>query len=383
MDKRKILFVNDEMHMGGVAKVLNTLMEYIPKDRYDIDLLVLHKEGMLLDEIPEGVTVLGGTPFFDTVDLSLHTLIKNRDYPKIVSKLRLLFYMKTGLIKGKIRKERAKILTKQYDVEMAAKEGFCTIFTAYGDSKRKINWVLTDYSVKNYSANHMALVKQALRNIDLNIADSNQALVAYQTVFRVQNGVTIHNLMDLSILEKAEHMEDCSIEQNGLPNVISVARMHPQKGIDRLLYACEAALKEGLKHNLYIVGGGELSNEMEELAKNLNLDNVHFLGYKKNPYVDVKQCDLFVLSSLYEGFATVINESLILGTPVLTTKVSGCEEQITQPEHGWIVENNQQALNKGYIEALRNSDDLKEKKRLLQYYEYDNNAVLNEFLEVL
>ena len=52
-DKIKILFVNDEMRMGGVARVLNTLMAALPKDRYEIDLLILHKEGMLLEEIPE------------------------------------------------------------------------------------------------------------------------------------------------------------------------------------------------------------------------------------------------------------------------------------------------------------------------------------------
>ena len=40
--KRKILFVNDEMRMGGVARVLNTLMTYLDKDKYEIDLLVLH-----------------------------------------------------------------------------------------------------------------------------------------------------------------------------------------------------------------------------------------------------------------------------------------------------------------------------------------------------
>ena len=201
-DKKKILFVNDEMRMGGVARVLNTLMLSLPKDKYEVDLLVLHKQGMLLDEVPEGIHVIEGTTFFRPVDESLEFLVKGGHVFETLRKLRLLFYMKTGLIKSKIKKERKKILHKKYDVEVAAKEGFCTIFTAYGDSLRKINWVLTDYSVCNYSKNHMGLVKDALRYIDLNIADSNQALIAYETVFRVQNGIAIHNLMDTSILEK-------------------------------------------------------------------------------------------------------------------------------------------------------------------------------------
>ena len=382
-DKKKILFVNDEMRMGGVARVLNTLMANLPKDKYEIDLLILHKQGMLLDEIPEGINIIEGTTFFRPVDESLDALVKGFHVFETWRKLRLLFYMKTGLIKGKIKKERKKILNKTYDVEVAAKEGFCTIFTAYGDSKRKINWVLTDYSVCNYSKNHMGLVKDALRYIDLNIADSNQALIAYETVFRVQNGIAIHNLMDTSILEKGLQETHTNIINKDTINLIDVARLHPQKGIDRLIKASTTVYNEGLKHDLYLIGGGELEDELKELTSSLNATHIHFLGFQKNPYRDIAECDLFVLSSLYEGFATIINESLIVGTPVLTTRVSGCEEQITDSSYGWIVENSEEALTNGLRTALKDKAKLKEMKHELSKYKYDNEGILKEFMNVL
>lgn len=382
-DKKKILFVNDEMRMGGVARVLNTLMANLPKDKYEIDLLILHKQGMLLDEIPEGINIIEGTTFFRPVDESLDALVKGFHVFETWRKLRLLFYMKTGLIKGKIKKERKKILNKTYDVEVAAKEGFCTIFTAYGDSKRKINWVLTDYSVCNYSKNHMGLVKDALRYIDLNIADSNQALIAYETVFRVQNGIAIHNLMDTSILENGLQETHTNIINKDTINLIDVARLHPQKGIDRLIKASTTVYNEGLKHDLYLIGGGELEDELKELTSSLNATHIHFLGFQKNPYRDIAECDLFVLSSLYEGFATIINESLIVGTPVLTTRVSGCEEQITDSSYGWIVENSEEALTNGLRTALKDKAKLKEMKHELSKYKYDNEGILKEFMNVL
>ena len=382
-DKKKILFVNDEMRMGGVARVLNTLMANLPKDKYEIDLLILHKQGMLLDEIPEGINIIEGTTFFRPVDESLDALVKGFHVFETCRKLRLLFYMKTGLIKGKIKKERKKILNKTYDVEVAAKEGFCTIFTAYGDSKRKINWVLTDYSVCNYSKNHMGLVKDALRYIDLNIADSNQALIAYETVFRVQNGIAIHNLMDTSILENGLQETHTNIINKDTINLIDVARLHPQKGIDRLIKASTTVYNEGLKHDLYLIGGGELEDELKELTVSLNATHIHFLGFQKNPYRDIAECDLFVLSSLYEGFATIINESLIVGTPVLTTRVSGCEEQITDSSYGWIVENSEEALTNGLRTALKDKAKLKEMKHELSKYKYDNEGILKEFMNVL
>lgn len=382
-DKKKILFVNDEMRMGGVARVLNTLMASLPKDQYEVDLLVLHKEGMLLGEIPEGVTVYEGTPFFDTVDESLKQLFAAKDTNKIRSKIRLLTYMKTGFIRQKIREERKKILTKQYDVEVAAKEGFCTIFTAYGDSKKKINWVLTDYSVKNYSKNHMRLVKSALKHIDLNIADSKQALIAYQTVFRVQNGIAIHNLMDESIFEKAKQNLKSDIIPSKVPNVLSVARFHPQKGLERLIEASCASYESGRIHNLYLIGGGELEESLRRQVKEHHAKHIYFLGYKKNPYIDMANADLFALSSHYEGFATVINESLMLGTPVLTTRVSGCDEQITSSEHGWITDNNQEAFTEGLKKALKDIELLQDmKQKLKETYRYDNEAILKQFMEV-
>lgn len=382
-DKKKILFVNDEMRMGGVARVLNTLMASLPKDKYEVDLLILHKQGMLLDEIPEGINIIEGTTFFRPVDESLDALVKGFHVFETFRKLRLLFFMKTGLIKGKIKRERKKILTKKYDVEVAAKEGFCTIFTAYGDSSRKINWVLTDYSVCNYSKNHMGLVKDALRYIDLNIADSNQALIAYETVFRVQNGIAIHNLMDTSNLEKGLLETHTNIVNKDTINLIDVARLHPQKGIDRLIKASSKIYNEGYKHDLYLVGGGELEDELKELASSLHANHIHFLGFQKNPYRDIAECDLFVLSSLYEGFATIINESLIVGTPVLTTRVSGCEEQITSPDYGWIVENSDEALVEGLRTALKDTKKLKEMKQKLANYRYDNEGILKEFMDVL
>ena len=378
--KKRILFVNDEMEMGGVARVLNTLMANLPNDKYEIDCLVLHKTGLLLNEIPTNVKVISGTKFFETVDQPLIELIKNMDVPLIFSKLRLLLFMKTGLIKERIKKEREELDQNPYDIEVAAKEGFCTIFTAFGKSKKKINWVLTDYSVCNYSKRHMKLVKESLEYIDLNIADSKQAIEAYKKVFKIDNGISIHNLMDVDRVKR--DMQENKIDISEGINIVSVARFHFQKSIDRLINAHKYVLDKGIHHNLYLVGGGELENKLRKQVADLNLTTVHFLGYMKNPYGLINQCDLFVLSSLYEGFATVINESLIAQTPVLSTLVSGVDEQIIDSNYGYIVDNNQEALNEGLYNALKDYDKLKYMKEYLKDYHYPNEKILEEFIEV-
>ena len=113
------------------------------------------------------------------------------------------------------------------------------------------------------------------------------------------------------------------------------------------------------------------------------MENVVFLGYRQHPYAAMAKADLYVSSSLYEGFATVISESLIVGTPVLATEVSGAREQITKPEHGWVVENSQKGLTEGLKTALSSIGDLKDMKFFLKDYTYPNEEILKEFMEVL
>ncbi|MDO4499723.1 MAG: glycosyltransferase [Erysipelotrichaceae bacterium] len=373
--KKKILFVNDEMTMGGVARILNTFLKMIDKEKYEVDLLVLHKRGELLAEIPDGINVIGGSDFFNAIDIPLKQCKGNI----LLSKLRLLFYMKTGLIKNKIAKERKKILNKHYDIEFSAKEGFCTIFTGYGDSDKKVNWVQVDYKESNYSSNHMGLVKDALSHIDMNIACSEKVMESYKELFGVKRICVIHNLVDeerirnLSLQAKTIETEDKKI------NLITVARFHRQKAVDRLINI-QAKLKD--YYSLIIIGDGELREELYELAKSKGVyDDIKWLGIRSNPYPDVRECDLFVMSSLYEGYPTMTVESLISDTPVLTTRVAGVNEQINDT-NGWIVENSEEALYEKLNELKNSKDLLRQMKNDLFNYHYDNESILNRYYEI-
>ena len=374
--KKKILFVNDEMTMGGVARILNTFLNKIDRERYDVDVLILHKRGELLSEIPGGINVIGGTSFFKTVDIPL----KNCKLNNIFSKLRLVIYMKSGLIKNKIAKERQKILDKHYDIEFSAKEGFCTIFNAYGDSDKKINWVQVDYKESNYSVNHMKLVKDALKHIDMNIACSEKVMNSYKELFGIERICVVNNLMDdqriynLSLEPKTINPVENKI------NIICVARFHRQKGLDRLIRAY-AKVKEYYK--LVIIGDGELKTELYQLAKDVDVFNeIEWMGIRSNPYADIRASDLFILPSLYEGYPTITVESLISGTPVLALEVAGVKEQIIKPEYGWVIENNEEALINKLIDIKEKKALLKEYKEKLKSYRYDNERILNQYYEI-
>ena len=382
--KKKILFINDEMMIGGVSRILNTFLALLDKEKYEIDLLVLHDHGGLMKEIPEGVNVLSTSAFFDSVDRSLEDLKKERDIKGLFKKILFVFYMKTGLIKPLIRNLRRKLLTKHYDVEFSAKEGFCTIFNACGDSDLKLNWIQTDYEKENYARHHMDIFAWALSRIDQNIACSNGVKEAFEKVFGVHNITVVHNLMDEERVKKLSYEKiDYTFDKNYV-NLIAVARFHPQKGLDRLLRALKYVNRNGKKADLCLIGDGILKDELIQQVKEDGMENdVTFLGYQLNPYPYIRQADLFMMTSLFEGYPTITIESLISGTPVFTTEVSGVNEQFRQPYEAIIVKNDDESINKALEEVVRQREVWQNNKKQLENYHYQNEEILAQMEELI
>lgn len=382
--KKRLLFVNDEMVMGGVARILNNVLRRIDLKVYDVDVLILHPHGELLSELPQGVRLLDSRPFFKGVDVTLILALKQGRWLDVMHKLHVLFYMKTGLIHQKIKAERKQLNLSVYDVEIAAKEGFCTIFVANGSSKRKINWIHIDYSARNYAAHHMGLMHEALKWIDLNIAVSQKARDAFADLFEVKNILAIPNLMDIDGLKEKALMECDVAYRKDRVNLVSVGRFHPQKAFDRLIHAMAKLRSLDLPVDLYLVGDGELKLSCEALSHKLHLDDhIHFLGSKRNPMPYIKQADCFVLPSLYEGYPTTVIESFFAGTPVLACDVSGVYEQIQDGHNGWVVSNSQEALNERLIEVVRNPERLKPMRVHLKNYHYDNASIFERFMKAV
>lgn len=352
--KKRVLIVNDDMVVGGVAKVLNNMLREIGDLDFDIDLLILHPCGEMMNDIPKHHRILKSTPFFEVCDISIHDAIKSKDIKTVIRKIIFFLLMKTRLIHHLIKKERKKIIKDKYDVEVAFKEGFCTIFVADGDSKKKINWIHVDYEKSNYSKNHMALVKKALDKIDVNVAVSKDSGEAYKRVFNLKKDfIVINNFIDEeAIREKAK--ETYKYPTNDF-NIVTVGRLHPQKANLRMMEVCNRLNKDGLKYDFYIVGDGEEREEIEKKISEYALNNVHLLGYDSNPHKYVKNADLFLLPSKYEGVPTVVYEAQVIGNvPIVSTVVSGIYEQLGNNEYGIIIENNEDAIYEKLKEIINN-----------------------------
>lgn len=388
MKKKDILFVVDERKMGGVSILLEDILNIINIKKYNIDILVLHNNGEMFNNLPNEVNVIYGSKYFEAIDYTLKEVIKMHNIKLLYKKLKVIFDMKTGNIENVIKKERKKILKKKYDVEIAFKDGFTALFTIFGDSLRKLHWLHYEYKVINPNAKYHKLFNTILPKFDEIIAVSEGVEKVFNEIYHLDYKTrVIYNLIDTSkIINKANEKRDIELNKNEL-NFVSVGRLHKQKGYDILIDVLnelneKKLLPNNFKFRLY--GDGPERENIKKKIKDYNLnDKVFLMGQVMNPYKYIKNSDLFLLPSRYEPFGLVIIESMTLKVPVLATKNHATNKIISHKENGYITNNSYNGLYDGIKYFIKNLDELKKYKNNLKNYKYDNSEIIKQLEGVL
>lgn len=381
---KNILFVVDERQMGGVSVLLSDILKKINLFKYNIDVMVLHNNGDYLDNLPKEVNLIYGSSFFDVVDLSIGEVLKTKQINRILKKIYLVFLMKTGLIERKIIKERKKIINKKYDVEIAFKDGFTALFTAYGDSKRKYHWLHTDYSMYDCTAKYKRTFERTFKHFDKIIGISKSVVFKFQKKYPNTKVSVIYNLIDTAKIKTMADEKILNFEP-GVLNLVSVGRIHNMKGYDRLIKVFDRLNKENKLDNVYlrIVGDGPDYNLVKNLITDFSLENkIEMVGKVKNPFPYVKNSDTFLMCSRYEPFGLVILEAMVLGVPVISTEVASIHE-IMNDNYGIITENSEEGLYQAVSKVIENRNILNEYKNNLKDYKYDTDTIIENIEKLL
>jgi glycosyltransferase involved in cell wall biosynthesis len=140
------------------------------------------------------------------------------------------------------------------------------------------------------------------------------------------------------------------------PVVIAVGSLTQQKDFSTLLRAF-SVLRERQDAHLLILGEGELREELESLASELGIATaVDMPGFVDNPYAYMRQADVFVLSSKWEGFGNVVVEALACGCPVVSTDCpSGPAEILANGEYGSLTPVGDETALAAEIETVLNT----------------------------
>lgn len=142
--------------------------------------------------------------------------------------------------------------------------------------------------------------------------------------------VTLYNPYDFdSIVEQANKNIPIEIRH---PAIVTMGRLDKIKGYRHLLNAFALVQKIIPEASLIFVGEGSEKDKLKELVTVLGLtENVVFVGFQANPHSYLSKCDIYVLSSIHEGFPNALVEAMACGLPVVATDCkSGPREILTE-----------------------------------------------------
>lgn len=138
----------------------------------------------------------------------------------------------------------------------------------------------------------------------------------------------------------------------------SIGRLTDQKGYRYLIAAIPEVLEEVPNAYFVLIGEGENRAHLEQQAQKLGInEHLAFIGQRERVLPLLRRMDVFVLPSIYEGFPTVILESIACGVPVIATDIPGTDELIKNGENGWLVlPKDPRALARAIIESYQKPD---------------------------
>ena len=335
------------MAAGGAEKILHIIISNINKEKFDVSVCSLHEPGNY-EDWPEGVKYY--SIFKHKYKTTLGRLLN-----LVGNKIKLLIYDKLP----------ASIFYRcfvrgVYNTEIAFIEGYATrvVGGSTNPKSKRLAWLHTDMYNNHWSTiafrnndEERAIYGNFDRIIGVSKSVANSISKLYS---EINDAKVFYNPIDERIIQKNAN---CIISLPGNKDafkLISVGRLVPEKGYDRLIPLIKELNNIGCNTQLYIIGDGNERTTLEQIVHEHTLeDKVFLLGFKENPYPYMKMCDAFVSSSRVEGFSTVVAEALILGLPVVTTDCAGMKELLgDNSEYGIIVKNDTESLKKGLISIL-------------------------------
>lgn len=349
---KKILFFIESLQGGGAEKVLLDLVSNLDTSKYEVYVKTISDNGIYVSQMQEHCHY---SSFLHCSDLK-KGFVKSLLYRV---KYKLIYKLSPHLV--------AKMLfaKNHYDIGIAFVEGFATRIVGATDLNfnQRIAWVHVDPIERDYADTYFRSIDEEKAyyckyNKIVCVSESVKASVKKKFGVDLPLMVLYNPIDKDNILQKAnEFYLEKRTEKFSL---VSVGRMEEQKGFERLIRIISVVRENyDIDCGLTILGDGSLKCSLQELIKTLRLEkHVDMPGFQTNPYPYIKNADLFVCSSIAEGYSLVVAEALVLGVPVIATNCSGPNELLENGNYGFLVDNDERSLLNGIVNILSDEEKL-------------------------
>ena len=296
---KTILFILPDLSQGGAERVITTLCNELDRSKFCPKLVLFKKEGYYLNHLKSDVEI---------IELN-------------ISRIRYSIFKIIPLIK----KLKPEIVFTGWGEISAFLSPLIPFF-----SKTKFITRETNVVSKHVTRKEILFFYRFYTNFHQIIAQSDDMKKDLIENFKINPSkiIKINNPVDFEMINE---LKDEIFEQDynkSYIKIVSIGNLSQRKGFDLLLNVFQYLKNEPIK--LTIFGDGRDKAELLQQKSDLQLENVSFFGKVNNPFPFVKQADLFILSSRYEGFPNVLLEAGACGTYSLVNNCPGGINEIIQ-----------------------------------------------------
>jgi glycosyltransferase involved in cell wall biosynthesis len=300
-EQKTIIFILPDLESGGAERIVTTIANHLPREKFVPKIMLMRKEGAYLKLVKQDVEV---------IDLKVQRIRQS-----IIPILKEIKKRKPDLVFsgfGEVNAYLSPLIKFFPKTKFIARE---TNVVSKHVTRPEIRFFYRFYN--NY---HKIICQSEDMKIDL-LQNFN---------IKKEKVIKINNPVDFEFID-TKLMHSATPYHSDMPykNIVAIGNLSARKGFDNLLKVFHYLKSE--KIILHILGDGKDKNELLQIKKNLDLENVIFHGRQENPYPYLKFADLFVLSSRYEGFPNVLLEAGACGTFALANDCPGGIREIVQP----------------------------------------------------
>lgn len=361
--KKNILFLCSNMEVGGFQKSLISLLQCFDYTRYSVDLLLLEPTGIFMDLIPQEVHVLPvviDPEYFWNGKRAVVSMIKKRKWKFAVSRfISCLLWTKDKSIGADYMIKAVPKIEKHYDTAIDYNGQHVLYYMMNKiNADRKITYFHSDYKKWAY---YMLKDRAYYADVSAIVTVSDECVDSMKEVFS-EYADKIYCIENINS-EKTVNLfpENSNTFQDGFTGIrlVTVGRVCSGKGIDFALQALHLLLEDGYHVRWYMVG--PLTDEkfyLDAVERFGACEELVLLGATINPYDYMRNADIIVHPSRFEGKAVAVEEAKILRKPIVVTNYSTVKNQIIDGETGLVVDMNGKAVYEG-IKKLIDSEALR------------------------
>lgn len=350
---KKIIIVSHSMEIGGAERSLIGLLHALDPQKVDIDLFLLRHEGELYGQIPQYVNILPEIPAYTVLARPMKTTLKEGHYiltvARMIGKVMAWFYDKRKhYTNSDVALEYSHKYTwrlmpeimpdNTYDLAIS----FLTphyIVANKVNAKKKIAWIHTDYSELNINEASEYRMWNCYDNI---VSISEAVTKSFMRTFPKlsEKIIMIENILSKELIMNQANAYNVLEEmpRDGAYRFLSIGRFCYAKNFDNIPEICSRLIQLGINLKWYIIGFGSDEDLIKQKIKQWNMErHVVILGKKENPYPYIKECDLYVQPSRYEGKSVTVREAQILAKPVVITNYKTADSQLQRNIDGIVV----------------------------------------------